>query len=131
MFRRFAFLLAIITVLLLAVIAINLTTVSTARAQSYQQWEYLYMIVNVDNDNGGYTFAAFPSSDKETLDAGLAPFSSKIVSLTLGDQTIKLPDNSSITQALNYLGQLGWEMTGIQPGTAQFATNFYFKRPIQ
>lgn len=129
--RRFIILLTIITVFLVTFIAVNLTNLSIARAQSVTQWEYLYINANIDKQSGGYGFFAFPATDRETLNQALAEFGGKSVTLTLGDQSLTVPDYTSVTQALNYLGGSGWELINIQPVDGQLTTTFYFKRPVQ
>ena len=80
MFRRIAILLAITTVLLLAVIALNLTSLSTARAAAPSvdaaRWEYALMIytskkgevtlVMVDNDEQKEIMDVFQSIREST-----------------------------------------------------------------
>ena len=112
MFRRIAILLAITTVLLLAVIALNLTSLSTARAQSVQQWEYLDLVI-VTNP----VIYAISSGNQASAD-----------DLNAAVKQLSKPTNPAV---FKIIGDDGWELVTAIVLNNGGIEDFTFKRPVQ
>ena len=110
MFRRIAVLLAITTVLLLAVIA--LTSLSTARAQSVQQWEYLDLVI-VTNP----VIYAISSGNQASAD-----------DLNAAVKQLSKPTNPAV---FKIIGDDGWELVTAIVLNNGGIEDFTFKRPVQ
>lgn len=119
MLRRFAFLLAITTVLLLAVIAVNLTSLSIAKAAppaDAQKWEYAVMVYT--SKDGTVTAVTIDDDERKEINDFFKAFAESV-------NVDKIP---AIYYA-NIMGRYGWHLVSHE--TDNSGELFYFEREPQ